>query len=166
MSPRPESDDPPALSAVIDSDVDLHDAGQRAETRPREWDLLLAISAGGVVGTLARYGLDTAIPHGSAEFPWSTLLINVTGCLLIGVLMGLLGRRSDPPRLARPFLGVGVLGGFTTFSTFAVQTQQLLTAHRPQLALGYLLLTVLGGALAVWVGSSAVRRRTARVVTA
>jgi CrcB protein len=137
---------------VIDPDVDLHDADQLAETRPREWDLLLAISAGGVIGTLSRHGLDLADPHPPGGFPWSTVLVNVSGCLLIGVLMSLLLRRPHPPRLLRPFLGVGVLGGFTTYSTFAVDAQTLVLAGRPTAALGYLALTMVACLLAVWLG--------------
>ncbi|MFI6319783.1 fluoride efflux transporter FluC [Nonomuraea sp. NPDC050556] len=74
------------------------------------------ISLGGVLGALLRYGLGLVLPH-----PWVTWGINVAGCLLIGLLMAS-AWRSHP--LLRPFLGVGVLGGFTTFSTYAVEGLQ------------------------------------------
>jgi CrcB protein len=80
-----------------------------------------AVAAGGAVGSLARYSVSSAFPHPPGEFPWSTLLVNVTGCLLIGVLMAVLATRPDPHPLLRPFLGIGVLGGYTTFSTYAVE---------------------------------------------
>ncbi|HEU5271401.1 MAG TPA: fluoride efflux transporter CrcB, partial [Jatrophihabitans sp.] len=115
---------------------------------------LAAVAAGGVLGAEARYGLSVAIPHHAGQFPWSTLLINLTGSLLIGVLMAWLRRQPAPNPLLRPFLGVGVLGGYTTYSSFAVDVQQLLLAHRPLLALGYLAATVLGGAAAVWLAGA------------
>lgn len=121
---------------------------------PATGSALATIAAGGIIGAEARYGLDDAIPHRAGEFPWATLLINVTGCLLIGLLMSWLRRQPAPHPLLRPFLSVGVLGGYTTYSTFAVDVQQLLLAHRPLLALGYLTATVLGGAIAVTLAST------------
>lgn len=150
-----------ADSSVVDSDVDLHDRAQARETRPRHWDLVLATALGGVLGAEGRYALGLAVPHAVGRFPWSTVIINVSGCLLIGVLMVILVELTSPHRLVRPFLGVGVLGGYTTFSTFAVDTEKLLLEHRPGLATGYVAVTVLLGAAAVWastVGTSLVGR--------
>jgi CrcB protein len=115
---------------------------------------LAAVAAGGVLGAEARYGLTLALPEHAGRFPWSTLLINLTGSLLIGVLMAWLGRQPVPHPLLRLFLGVGILGGYTTFSTFAVDVQRLLLAHRPLAALGYLAATVLGCAAAVWLATA------------
>ena len=72
------------------------------------------------MGAEARYGLAVALPHAPGEWPWSTLVANVTGCLLIGVLMVLVTERLRAHPLVRPLLGVGVLGGYTTFSTYTV----------------------------------------------
>ena len=138
---------------VVDPDVDLRDAPQRRETRPRQWDLVAAVAAGGVIGAEARYGLSVAIPHGTAAFPWSTLVTNLTGCLCIGALMVLLLELTSPHRLARPFLGVGVLGGYTTFSTFAVDTERLVIEHQPLMALIYAGVTASGCILCVWLSS-------------
>lgn len=137
---------------VIDSDVDLHDPRQRAELR-HHIDVLVVIAAGGVVGAEARYGMDLALPRSAAQFPWATLLVNVSGCLVIGALMVLLLELTSPHRLARPFLGVGILGGYTTFSTFAVEAEQLVQARRPGMALLYVTATAIGCMLAVWIGS-------------
>lgn len=112
-----------------------------------------AVSAGGVLGAEARYGLTVLLPHDGSQFPWSTLLINLTGSMLIGVLMGTVLVMRAPHRLLRPFLGVGVLGGYTTYSSFAVDVQRLLAGHRPLLALGYLVSTVLGCAGVVWLAT-------------
>jgi CrcB protein len=135
---------------IIDSDFDRHDAEQVAGTRKREWDLLVAIAVGGVVGAEARYGVGLLLPHHAGEFPWATMLTNASGCFLIGTLMVVLLEFTDPHRLFRPFLGVGILGGFTTFSTFATDAEQLILDHRPLLALLYVLATVVCSAVAVW----------------
>ena len=148
-SPRTE------FEQVVDSDVDLHDERQRLETRPRQWDLVVATAAGGVVGAEARYGVAVLVPHGSHQFPWSTVLINASGCLLIGTLMVTLLELTSPHRLMRPFLGVGILGGYTTYSTFAVDVQRLVLAHRPVVALAYVVVTVLACAIAVWLSTTA-----------
>lgn len=144
---------------VIDPDVDLHDPAQRGEGR--RWDVLLATALGGILGSEARYGLDTALPHANGTFPWSTVVVNISGCLLIGALMVLVLELDSPPRLARPFLAVGVLGGYTTYSGFAVDV--LVLRHRPLIALGYLLATVLGCAAAVWLSTTAGRVALAKV---
>ncbi|TDW23601.1 fluoride efflux transporter FluC [Kribbella kalugense] len=82
------------------------------------------VALGGVIGSLARYGLAEAIPHDAGGFPWATFVTNVLGCFAIGVLLARLTPRHHA--LLRPFLGTGILGGFTTFSTFAVDTEKLL----------------------------------------
>lgn len=115
--------------------------------------LIAVIAVGGILGAEARHGLNLALPYRGDQFPSSTLLINLTGSLLLGALITLLVRLPAPHPLLRPFLGTGVLGGYTTYSSFAVDVQQLLLAHRPLLALGYLLATVLGCAVAVWLGT-------------
>ncbi|MDQ1738514.1 MAG: fluoride exporter [Pseudonocardiales bacterium] len=152
----------PVESAAIDPDIDLPDPAQRRAEPAWQWDLLAAMAAGGILGAEVRYGVGLAAPHHDEQFPWSTLLINVTGCLLIGVLMAVLLELPSPHRLARPFLGVGVLGGYTTYSTFALDVQRLMLHHRPLMALDYVALTVLGCAAAVWLSSSL----TGRIVAA
>jgi fluoride exporter len=114
------------------------------------WTVLLAIAAGGVLGSEARYGVDVLLPHDAHGFPTSTVVVNVVGCLLIGVLTTVLLTLTSPHRLARPFLGVGVLGGFTTFSTFGVDTQRLLAGSAWSTAAVYVVLTVVSCLTAVW----------------
>jgi len=124
--------------------------------------VLVAISVGGVAGALARYGIALAVPHASTGFPASTLIINVAGSLLIGALMVLLGHLRDPHPLVRPFFGVGVLGGFTTFSTYVVDAQQLIIHHEAGLAIFYLASTLVLGLAAVTVGAVLARLVVAR----
>ncbi|GIF21654.1 CrcB protein [Actinoplanes tereljensis] len=114
-----------------------------------EFRVLAAISAGGVLGALARYGVAEAWPHPAGGFPWSTLVINVSGCLLIGVLMVFVTKVATDRPLLRPFLGVGFLGGYTTFSTYIVDIYQTTS---PWAALAYLGLTLIGAMAAVWTG--------------
>ena len=107
---------------------------------------------GGALGALARWGVATAFPHDPGGWPWATLLVNLTGCLLLGVLLAVLLSRFPASTWARPFLAVGVLGGYTTFSTFAVEAVQLGEAGAWLTAGGYLLASVLGGMVCVVLG--------------
>lgn len=113
--------------------------------------ILLVVSAGGVLGALARYLVGLLVTHSPNGFPWSTALVNVTGCLLIGVLLGW-HDRDERHRHLRPFLAVGVLGGYTTFSTYALDAQVLIADGRLIAATGYLIGTLLAALAAVWVG--------------
>jgi CrcB protein len=113
--------------------------------------VLAAISAGGVLGALSRYGISVAWPHDPRGFGWSTWLVNVSGCLLIGILMVLVTRLRPEQHLIRPFWGVGVLGGYTTFSTASVDVLRA----APGTALLYLGATLIGALLAVWAGTAA-----------
>jgi CrcB protein len=113
-----------------------------------------AVAAGGVLGALTRYALTAAWPHHPGAFPWATWTVNVTGCLLIGVLMAFVTLRWPEQRLIRPFLGVGVLGGYTTFSTSVVDVQQAAAHGAAGTALLYLGATVAGALAAVWLGSA------------
>ncbi|MEE6258417.1 fluoride efflux transporter CrcB [Plantactinospora sonchi] len=125
--------------------------------RPR-WDVVAVVGLGGALGSVARYAVSLGWPHPPHGFPWATLVINLAGCALIGVLMQLIGTQVAPHRLVRPFFGTGVLGGFTTFSTYAVEIRGLLGAGRPGTALGYLFGTLAGALLAVRLGMWAVDR--------
>jgi CrcB protein len=110
-----------------------------------------------MAGAEARYGLGLAIPHEPGRWPWATLLINVSGCALIGVLMVVLLERTHPHPLVRPLLGVGVLGGYTTFSTYATDALTLLQDGHPAAAVGYFLLTPVLAVAAVAAGVGATR---------
>jgi fluoride exporter len=115
-------------------------------------DILAVIAIGGAMGSIARWGLGEALPHGSASFAWSTLIENVSGALLLGVLMVLVLDVWSTTRYVRPFFGVGVLGGYTTFSTYMLDARGLLAAGRFGPALAYLGTTLVAGMVAAWVG--------------
>ena len=112
----------------------------------------LAAAAGGVLGALARWGVGEALPHSPGAWPWATVLANLTGCLVLGVLLAALFARHPDSRWLRPFLGTGVLGGYTTFSTFAVYAVQLTDAGAAGTAALYVVVSVVGGVLAAAAG--------------
>lgn len=142
---------------AIDPDVDLHVPAQAAEPQGR---VLAAVAAGGALGASARYGISLLWPAGPGAFPWATLVINAAGSALIGVLMALIseGGRPAPHPLLRPFVGTGILGGFTTFSTYAVDFSRLLDEEQAGTALAYAGLTVVAALGSVWAAASVTRR--------
>jgi CrcB protein len=114
--------------------------------------VVAAVAAGGALGALARYGLGVEFPHPRTGFPWATFGINVSGCLLIGVLVVLVTEGFAAHPLTRPFLGTGVLGGYTTFSTAMVDTQHLWSAGAAATGLAYLFGTLAAALTAAWLG--------------
>jgi CrcB protein len=131
---------PGALDAAVDPDVDLHVPGSRREGSSHPM-LLPVIALGGMLGASARYGLELWWPASSGHWPWATFTANVSGCLLIGMLMVHVVEIGRAHPLLRPFLGVGLLGGYTTFSTYAVQVRTLWSRDHAGTSLLYLLLT-------------------------
>jgi CrcB protein len=114
--------------------------------------IYVVAALGGALGALARWAVSEALPSSPGAWPWSTLVVNLVGCLLIGVLLAVLLARFPHSPWLRPFLAVGVLGGFTTYSTFAVDVVRLTGAGHDGLAVAYVLASVLGGVAAVVVG--------------
>jgi CrcB protein len=121
---------------------------------PVDLAVLATVAVGGVIGSLGRYAVGVALPHEPDGFPWATLTVNLTGAFAMGLLVAYLVGRPGAHRLARPFVGVGVLGGWTTFSALAVDVVHLGVADRPQAALAYVAATFLVGTLAVAGGSA------------
>ncbi|QWC85953.1 CrcB family protein [Nocardioidaceae bacterium] len=111
------------------------------------------VAAGGALGALLRQAASEALPL--TAVPWSTAAVNVAGSLLLGLLVGRLTVRPGP-RWLKPTVGTGVLGGFTTFSTFAVDTSLRLPDHTAT-AGAYVALTVVGAVAAAGVGLAAGR---------
>jgi CrcB protein len=115
-------------------------------------DLLPAIAAGGALGSLARWGLAEAIPHAPDEVAWATVIENVSGTALMGLLMAFVLGPWSHTRYLRPFLAVGALGGYTTFSTYVLDARGLLASGSPLVGLGYLAGTVVAALVGVWLG--------------
>ena len=116
--------------------------------------VLAGVAFGGAVGAMSRYGLDRVIEaRGEATFPWSTFVINVSGCLVVGFVIAALVDRRHTPEWLRAALVVGFCGGYTTFSTFAQETLDLLEAHDVAVALTSVASNVVLGVLAVVAGT-------------
>ncbi len=115
---------------------------------------IIFIALGGAVGTVCRYvmsGLDYRFSGG--VFPFSTFLINLIGSLVIGLLWGLFERSTLSPNI-RMFIFIGILGGFTTFSTFSLETFNLLRDGEMRIAVWNIILTNVVGVALVFVGYS------------
>ena len=150
----PVDPDLPDLPAVATTPRRARRAGSR------RWDIVLVVGLGGAVGAAARWWLNSLWPTEPGRFPWSTFVENVSGSLVLGVLMVLLLDVWPPSRYARPFLGIGVLGGFTTFSTYAADTGALLRGGYSATAVVYLFGTVVLALLGCWSGITLARLAT------
>ncbi len=115
--------------------------------------VIVGVALGGALGASARYLIDHAIEQRSFSiFPWATFTINITGCFLIGVITAALVDRHHLPAWIRVGLVLGVIGGYTTFSTYAQETLTLIDAHDAAVALMYAAGSVAVGVAAVYVG--------------
>lgn len=110
------------------------------------------VALGGAFGALGRYGLSRAFPVGAGTFPTTTFVINVSGAFVLTVLLEWLVRRGAPEHWLRIFVGVGVLGAFTTLSTFATELALLWRDHERTTAAVYAVASVGTGTLAVLLG--------------
>ena len=120
--------------------------------------LIVLVGAG--LGGVARYAAGTWImTRYGGRFPWGTLAVNVSGSFLVGLLMVLLTERWQPHPHWRLFLVVGVLGGYTTFSSFEYETYQAMRDGARWMGLLYVMGSVVAGYLAVWTGALTAARR-------
>lgn len=129
------------------------------QRHPLHLSILGLVAIGGALGGCARYGLSEAFPDSGASFPWTTFGINVVGSFLLALLPALSVVRRNP--LLPPLLGTGVLGGFTTLSTYSEQARQLVADGAAGLAGVYVVGTLAACLLAVAVAdrfSSAAER--------
>jgi CrcB protein len=120
--------------------------------------VIVGVALGGALGASARYLLDHAIEQWSFSiFPWATFTINLTGCFLIGVITEALVDRHHLPAWLRIGLVVGVIGGYTTFSTFAQESLTLLESRDIAVSLFYVVGSVTAGIAFVYLGALAGR---------
>ncbi|WP_425990941.1 fluoride efflux transporter CrcB [Brevundimonas sp. TWP2-3-2] len=122
---------------------------------------LLLVAIGGALGSMARYGvgLGAARLFPTSSWPWGTLTVNVVGGLVMGLLVGWLGLRAGSGQeTLRVFAAVGVLGGFTTFSAFSLETVLLVERREYGLAGAYVLLSVVLAIAALMAGVMMARR--------
>ena len=115
--------------------------------------------AGGVVGTLGRHVLTVVMPASDAtRWPWSTFAANIAGAFFIGYVTTRLLERLPVSKYRRPFLGTGVCGGLTTFSTMQVEVLAMVKHHAYLLAASYMIASIAVGLLAVYIATALVRR--------
>lgn len=114
----------------------------------------LIAGIGGFIGTLMRFGLNNLVYYflSAPLFPYGTLVINVSGCFLIGIVAGLAESRAMITPDMRIFIQIGILGGFTTFSSFGYETFSLIRDGQFLLGIGNVLLQIFVGLFAVWLG--------------
>ncbi|MGB8381194.1 MAG: CrcB family protein [Dermatophilaceae bacterium] len=142
--------------------ADVSQSRRGARSRGALTPVVVVVSAGGALGAGARYAATMAWPTPQAAFPATVFLVNVVGSALIGILMVSVVQLWPHRRLARPFLGTGLLGGFTTFSTYAVDVSQLATARQVGTAAAYLILTPTVAVLAATLAARMTRRLITR----
>ncbi|MFF3487822.1 fluoride efflux transporter CrcB [Streptomyces sp. NPDC002701] len=147
-SPRSEPADGPAGPPA---------SGPRTPVWRGQGPAVAVVAAGGAAGASARYGAALLWPTQTGGFPWTTFWVNVAGCFVIGVFMVVVTDVWAAHPLVRPFFGTGVLGGFTTFSTYAVDLRELIADGRPRTALAYLAATLLAALAAVWLAVTLTR---------
>lgn len=162
-APRPRVFDPSDDQSDPGDAVRPHPPAPPSARRPPPWRgqgrAVAAVAVGGGAGAAARYGASLLWPTAPGAFPWTTLAVNVTGCAVIGMFLAVLEEGGAARPLLRPFFATGVLGGFTTFSTYAMDVTQLLDGgDRAAAGLLYLVLTPVLALAAAWAGSLAVRR--------
>ena len=126
--------------------------------------LLLAVAAGGAAGSVARYAIALLAQRAHAGFPYGTLLVNVAGSLLLGALVRTFAAHSSGPTTAQLALTVGLCGGFTTFSTFGLDTLRLLQSGEHGRAAAYVAASVVLSVAGVWAGIALAARLAARPV--
>jgi len=117
--------------------------------------VVVAVTLGGIVGAVGRYAATLWWPTGPTGFPWTTFGINLIGSFLLAIVVVLSTERWPDSVVFRPLLGTGVIGGFTTFSTFAVDQQRLITHGHALTAIAYLVGTLAVCLAATWAGQRA-----------
>ena len=113
---------------------------------------IISVGAGSFIGGIARYLVSLAMKGISKGFPWATLLVNLLGCLIIGLLLGFLSRNASESTSWGLFLTVGLCGGFTTFSTFSKEALTMLQTGQIWGFASYIALSILAGIALVALG--------------
>ncbi len=124
---------------------------------------IVAVFAGGALGTAARAGLAEAFPHSPVSWPWPTFAVNMVAAFLLGYFVTRLQERLPLSSYRRPLLGTGLCGGLSTFSTMQVEILNMLNAHAWALAASYTAVSVVAGYAAIYLATVAVRRVRVRV---
>ena len=151
----PTGSNPPGVP--LDPDLDIGPPGGFGRRRRRriigpQVIIVSSLAVGGALGAVSRYAISLALPTETGRFPWGTFVINVSGSFVLGFLLIMLIEQFPMGRLARPVIGTGFIGAYTTFSTFMVEAVLLVRAGDPVPALGYLGASLVVGLASVLVG--------------
>ena len=158
MSPHLSSEGEASRVGLPSNGLRRHEtAAKRFRARRSQSVIVFALGCGGVVGALARYAVLLALPIAQGQFPWNTFIINVTGSAVLGFLLILLIEQFPRGRLVRPVIGTGVIGAYTTFSTFEIEALLLFRGHHLLTGVSYVIASLLSGLLAVWIGMRGAR---------
>jgi CrcB protein len=148
------------VSPPPDADPDVPWGPERAGSSQSR--VLGAVAVGGAIGASLRYELALHVTSGAGAFPLSTFLINVSGAFVLGLLVTLVVERWPPTRYVRPFFGAGMLGAYTTWSTFMVDSDELIKEGHVPMAVLYVTATLVAGLVATFAGIRLARRAPAR----
>ena len=163
------SDDDAIIPVHIPIDPDLapSDPGEPVVGRSRRFphrrygrvepDVLAVIAVGGMLGAAARFKLAEALPSSPGHFPWATFWTNLSGSFLLGFLLIVLLERFPPTRYVRPFVATGILGAFTTMSTYTVETALLMKDDHAATAVLYGVGSVVAGVFLAYAGIAIAR---------
>ena len=151
---RSETAGDEAVPIDPDLEVPARPGPQGSSGHPPAWRpaVLAAISAGGMLGASARYGVARLWPASAGQFPWATFWTNVSGSLLLGFVVVVMAERFPPSRYLRPFVAIGFIGAYTTFSTYAVETDVLMKDGHVVTGLLYGVSSLVVGLAAAWAG--------------
>lgn len=161
--------DPSGQRRPIDADLAPADPGEPAAGHPSSPDrpgarrrraepsVLGAIAVGAALGAPARYGVAQVVHVATDSFPWATFATNISGSFALGLVLALILERFPPTRYLRPFVATGFLGAYTTYSTFAVETDLLIKNGHAPIGLAYAGASLMAGFVAVWAGIWAAR---------
>ncbi len=119
---------------------------------------LVAIFAGGAVGTLLRAGLAEAFPHSPTGWPWPTFAVNVAAVFMLGYVATRLQERLPLSTYRRPLLATGLCGGLSTFSTMQVELLEMIDGHAYGIAIAYCLASLIAGFAGIQIATAGVRR--------
>lgn len=159
VAPAPEPIDPDLAPADPAQPAPESDRGSRPVRPAGFWrqrarpGILVSVGLGGALGTATRDWVSTSVHITPGTFPWATFWINVTGSFVLGVGLTLILERFPPSRYVRPFFATGICGGYTTFSTYMVDTDLLFRARQPVIGVVYLATSVGVGLAAALLGA-------------
>lgn len=151
---QPDDPDRAGTDSAAAGDVATGRSPRGPQHRPT-WQrpgLLAAVATGGVLGACGRYEVGLALPTRHGSFPVATFIVNISGSFVLGVLLTLMIERWRPNEYVRPFVATGIIGAYTTWSTFVAEADTLVKNGHIAMAVGYVAASLSAGLLALYAG--------------